>query len=137
MVLRRRRIPIYAIVRSGGKQYRVEVGSKIQVERLKAAEGDKVELVDVLLLADGEKVTAGNPMVAGAKVTAQVVEHGRSPKAVVFKYKAKVRFRKRTGHRQPYTRLAIEEIVLPGGASAEPKKARRSRAKKQEEESEG
>ena len=136
MVLRRRRIPIYAIVRSGGKQYRVEVGSKIQVERLKAAEGDKVELVDVLLLADGEKVTAGNPMVAGAKVTAQVVEHGRSPKAVVFKYKAKVRFRKRTGHRQPYTRLAIEEIVLPGSDVA-PKKARRSRAKKQEEESEG
>lgn len=136
MVLRRRRIPIYAIVRSGGKQYRVEVGSKIQVERLKAAEGDKVELVDVLLLADGEKVTAGNPMVAGAKVTAQVVEHGRGPKAVVFKYKAKVRFRKRTGHRQPYTRLAIEEIVLPGSDVA-PKKARRSRAKKQEEESEG
>jgi len=136
LVLRRRRIPIYAIVRSGGKQYRVEVGSKIQVERLKAAEGDKVELVDVLLLADGEKVTAGNPMVAGAKVTAQVVEHGRGPKAVVFKYKAKVRFRKRTGHRQPYTRLAIEEIVLPGSDVA-PKKARRSRAKKQEEESEG
>jgi large subunit ribosomal protein L21 len=137
LVLRQRRTPIYAIVRSGGKQYRVEVGSKIDVERLTAAEGDKVELADVLLLADGGQVTAGNPTVAGAKVTAQVLEQGRGPKAVVFKYKAKVRYRKRTGHRQPYTRLAIEEIVLPGGESAEPKKARRSRAKKQEEESEG
>ena len=144
MVLRQRRTPIYAIVRSGGKQYRVEVGSKIDVERLAAAEGDKIELADVLLLADGGQVTAGNPLVAGAKVTAQVLEQGRGPKAVVFKYKAKVRYRKRTGHRQPYTRLAIEEIVAPGGESAEPKKPRRSRAKKQavpsgrqEEESEG
>ena len=137
MVLRQRRTPIYAIVRSGGKQYRVEVGSKINVERLTAAEGDKVELPDVLLLADGGQVTAGNPTVAGAKVTAQVVEQGRGPKAVVFKYKAKVRYRKRTGHRQRFTRLAIEEIVAPGGEIAEPKKPRRSRAKKQEEESEG
>ena len=137
MVLRQRRIPIYAIVRSGGKQYRVEVGSKIQVEKLSAAEGDKVELAEVLLLADGGQVTAGNPTVAGAMVTAQVVEHGRGPKAVIFKYKSKVRYRRRTGHRQPYTRLAIEEIVSPGGEVAEPKKARRSRAKKEEEESEG
>ena len=137
MVLRRRRSPIYAIVRSGGKQYRVEVGSKIEVEKLTAAEGEKVELADVLLFADGDRVTAGNPMVPGAKVTAQVVEQGRGPKKVVFKYKAKVRFRKRTGHRQPFTRLAIEEIVGPGGESAESKKPRRSRAKKQEEESEG
>jgi large subunit ribosomal protein L21 len=129
-------VPIYAIVRSGGKQYRVEVGSKINVERLAAAEGDKVELSDVLLLADGGQVTTGNPTVAGAKVTAQVVEHGRSPKAVVFKYKAKVRYRRRTGHRQPFTRLAVEEIVAPGVESVEavePKKSRRSRAKKQEE----
>lgn len=90
-----------------------------------------------MLLADGDRVTAGNPMVAGARVTAQVVEQGRGPKKVVFKYKAKARFRKRTGHRQPFTRLAIEEIVGPGGESAESKKPRRSRAKKQEEESEG
>jgi large subunit ribosomal protein L21 len=135
--VRQRRTPIYAVVRSGGKQYRVEVGGKIDVEKLQAAEGDRVELPEVLLLADGGQVTAGNPTVAGAKVTAQVVEQGRGPKAVVFKYKAKVRYRRRTGHRQPYTRLAIEEIVTPGGESAEPKKPRRSRAKKQEEGSEG
>jgi large subunit ribosomal protein L21 len=137
LALRQRRTPIYAVVRSGGKQYRVEVGSKIDVEKLQAAEGDRVELPEVLLLADGGQVTAGNPTVAGAKVTAQVVEQGRGPKAVVFKYKAKVRYRRRTGHRQPYTRLAIVEIVTPGGESAEPKKPRRSRAKKQEEGSEG
>ena len=133
MVLRRRRSPIYAIVRSGGKQYRVEVGSKIDVEKLSAAEGDRVELADVLLLADGGQVTAGNPTIAGAKVTAQVVEHGRSPKAVIFKYKAKVRYRRRTGHRQPFTRLAIEEIVGPGGEAPPEKKPRRSRVKKEEE----
>ena len=132
MALRRRRSPIYAIVRSGGKQYRVEVGSKIDVERLAAAEGDKVELGDVLLLSNDGQVTAGNPTVAGAKVTAQVVEQGRSPKAVVFKYKAKVRYRRRTGHRQPYTRLAIEEILAPGAKAAEPKKSRRARAAAEE-----
>jgi large subunit ribosomal protein L21 len=137
LVLRQRRSPIYAIVRSGGKQYRVEVGSKIDVEKLTATEGDKVELADVLLLADGAEVTAGNPTVAGAKVTAQVLEQGRGPKAVIFKYKAKVRYRRRTGHRQPCTRLAIEEIVAPGAESAETVKPRRSRAKKTEGESEG
>jgi large subunit ribosomal protein L21 len=131
LALRQRRTPIYAVVRSGGKQYRVEVGSKIDVEKLQAAEGDRVELPEVLLLADGGQVTAGNPTVAGAKVTAQVVEQGRGPKAVIFKYKAKVRYRRRTGHRQPYTRLAIEEIVAPGGDGAEPKKPRRSRPKKE------
>jgi large subunit ribosomal protein L21 len=114
LVLRPRRSHIYAIVRSGGKQYRVEVGSKIEVERLSAAEGDKVELADVLLLSDGKKVTSGNPTVAGAKVMTQVIEQGRSPKAVIFKYKAKVRYRRRTGHRQPFTRLAVEDIVAPG-----------------------
>ncbi len=134
MVLRQRRSPIYAIVRSGGKQFRVEVGSKIDVERLAAAEGDKVELSDVLLLADGGRVTAGNPTVAGAMVMTQVIEHGRSPKAIIFKYKAKVRYRRRIGHRQPFTRLAVEQIVAPGLAKAEtaesvePKRARRSHA---------
>ena len=137
MVLRSRRTPIYAIVRSGGKQYRVEVGSKIDVEKLRAAEGDTVELADVLLLADGAQVTAGNPLVAGAKVTAQVVEQGRGPKKVVFKYKAKVRARKRTVHRQAYTRLLIEQIASPGVTAEAPKRKRRAHAEKQEEDSEG
>ncbi len=89
------------------------------------------------MLADSGQVTAGNPLVAGAKVIAQVAEQGRGPKKVVFKYKSKVRFRKRTGHRQPFTRLAIEQIVAPGTEATAPKRARRTRAKKQEGESEG
>ncbi len=106
-----RRSPIYAIIRSGGKQYRVEEGSIIDVERLEASEGDKVELTDVLLLTDGSRVTVGSATVPGAKVTAEVVGQGRGPKVTVFKYKSKTRQRTKTGHRQPYTRLAIQEIV--------------------------
>jgi large subunit ribosomal protein L21 len=108
---RSRRSPIYAIIRSGGKQYRVEEGSIIEVERLEANEGDKVELTDVLLLADDGRVTVGSATVPGAKVTAEVVGQGRSRKVTVFKYKSKTRQRTKTGHRQPYTRLAIQEIV--------------------------
>jgi large subunit ribosomal protein L21 len=106
-----RRSPIYAIIRSGGKQYRVEEGSIIEVERLEANEGDKVELTDVLLLADDGRVTVGSATVPGAKVTAEVVSQGRGKKVTVFKYKSKTRQRTKTGHRQPYTRLAIQEIV--------------------------
>ncbi len=96
-----------------------------------------MELVDVLMLADSGHVTAGNPLVAGAKVTAQVVEQGRGPKKVVFKYKSKVRFRKRTGHRQPFTRLAIEQILAPGAEAAAPKRRHRAKTEAKEEESEG
>jgi large subunit ribosomal protein L21 len=89
----------------------VEEGSVIEVERLEANEGDKVELTDVLLLADDGRVTVGSATVPGAKVTAEVVGQGRGPKVTVFKYKSKTRQRTKTGHRQPYTRLAIQEIV--------------------------
>jgi large subunit ribosomal protein L21 len=81
------------------------------VERLEANEGDKVELTDVLLLADDGRVTVGSATVPGAKVTAEVVGQGRSKKVTIFKYKSKTRQRTKTGHRQPYTRLAIQEIV--------------------------
>jgi len=104
----------------------VEVGSKIEVDRLTAAEGERVELPEVLFLVDGDRMTVGSPTVAGAKVTAEVVSHGRSPKITVFKYKSKVRYRKRTGHRQAYTRLAIAEIVTPGTPEA-PKRSRRKK----------
>ena len=129
---RPRRSPIYAIIRSGGKQYRVEEGSIIEVERLDANEGDKVELTDVLLLADGARVTVGSATVPGAKVTAEVVGQGRGPKVTVFKYKSKTRQRKKTGHRQPYTRLAIQEIVTAEKKAAAEKKpaVKRPAAKK-------
>jgi large subunit ribosomal protein L21 len=101
----------YAIVQSGGKQYRVSSGGTIDVELIKAKEGDTVELNQVLLVADGKKVNVGTPTVEGARVVAEVVGSGKGKKTIVFKYKSKVHYRKKNGHRQPYTRLAIKEIV--------------------------
>jgi large subunit ribosomal protein L21 len=125
---------MYAIVRSGGKQHRVEEGRAFNVERLPAEEGATVELGEVLLIADDGEVTVGTPTIEGARVLAQVEAHGRDKKIVVFKYKAKVRTRKKTGHRQHFTRLAVTEILRPG---QQPKKAakpkRRRRTKKAEE----
>lgn len=109
-------------MRSGGKQYRVEPGSVIDVERLAASEGETVEL-DVLLLNDNGRVAAGEAATSGAKVIAQVVGHGRGPKVTVFKYKAKTRYRRKTGHRQHYTRLEIKDI-LTGAKTAEDKATR-------------
>lgn len=107
---------IYALIESGGKQYRVSPGQVIEVDRLTAEKGSVVELDRVLLVADGDKVTMGKPLVAGAKVTAEVVDEARDDKVIVFKYKPKVRYRKKQGHRQWFTRLAIKEISLGHGA---------------------
>ena len=102
---------IYAVVETGGKQYKVSPGQIIEVEKLTAS-GDTVELDKVYLVADGDKVTVGNPTVPGAKVIANVVGNGKGDKVIVYKFKAKVRFRRKRGHRQPYTKLAIKEIVV-------------------------
>lgn len=117
---------VYAIVRSGGKQYRVQQGATIDVERLPAPEGGRVELADVLLLAEDGRVTVGTPTVPGVKVVAEVVSHGRGPKLIVFKYKAKTRYRKKTGHRQAFTRLAIQRIQV-GEEEEKPPPRRRAR----------
>ncbi|UCC61390.1 MAG: 50S ribosomal protein L21 [Dehalococcoidia bacterium] len=105
---------MYAVVETGGKQYRVSPGQIVDVEKL-AVEGDTVELNNVYLVADKDKVTLGKPTINGAKVIADVVEEGRKDKVIVFKYKPKVRYRVKRGHRQPYTRLAIKEIVVAKG----------------------
>lgn len=102
---------MYAIIRSGGKQYRVETGATITVERLDAEAGASVELSDVLMIADGDSVTVGSPVIEGAKVMADVVEHGKAKKIIVFKYKPKIRYRKKTGHRQQFTKLNVTSIV--------------------------
>jgi large subunit ribosomal protein L21 len=102
---------IYAIVETGGKQYKVFPGETVNVERLPAAEGSTIELDQVLLIADEENVRVGTPIVEGAKVIAEVVGEGKGEKVIVFKYKPKVRYRRMRGHRQVYTRLAIKEIV--------------------------
>ena len=124
---------MYAIVRTGGKQYRVEEGRSITVERLPAEEGATVELQDVLLIADDGNVTVGTPVIDGARVLAQVEANGRGPKIIVFKYKSKVRTRKKTGHRQAFTLLAVQEILRPGEEAKTKVKPRR-RAKAAEPE---
>jgi len=122
-------LEIYAIIETGGKQYRVSPGQSIDVERLDVAEGDTVDLDRVLLIADGDRVTVGAPTVEGAKVVATSQGEGKAKKIIVFKYKPKVRYRKKTGHRQLYTRLVIDRIVEPGAAQAEPTKKVRRRKK--------
>jgi len=105
----------YAIVASGGKQFRVRSSQVINVELLQVEKGKDIELSPVLMIADGEEVIIGTPAIEGAKVIATCIEQGKSRKIIVFRYKSKVRERRKTGHRQPYTRLLIKEIVKPGG----------------------
>lgn len=103
-------VVMYAVIETGGKQYRVTEGDSIFVEKLNVDEGEQVTFDEILLVSNGEKVTIGNPTVAGAKVTAKVVEQGKGKKIIVFKYKPKKNYRKKSGHRQPYTKLVIEKI---------------------------
>lgn len=101
---------MYAVIRTGGKQYRVAQGDKVRVERLDAAEGDKVTLDDVLLVADGDDVRVGSPTVEGGRVEATVRAHGRHPKIEVVKFRRRKHHQKRSGHRQGYTELEITGI---------------------------
>lgn len=101
---------MYAIVETGGKQFKVTQGATIFVEKLNAEVGSTVTLDKVLLLNNEGSVKVGAPLVDGAKVVAKVVAHGRDKKIVVFKYKSKKNYHKKQGHRQPFTRLAIESI---------------------------
>ncbi len=101
----------FAIIQTGGKQHRVEPGQIIEVEKLAGEKGETVELTEVLLLSDDNGVRHGQPLVDGAKVVGRVLDQKRGPKIIVFKYKPKTRYRRKTGHRQSLTRLAIEDIV--------------------------
>ena len=101
----------YAIVQTGGRQYKVSSGDNIDVARIRAVEGSAVELDQVLLVADGDSVRVGTPTVDGAKVITEVLGEGKGKKVIVFKYKPKVRYRRMKGHRQFYTTLSIKEIV--------------------------
>lgn len=106
-------------------------GETIEVERLNVTEGNTIELDRVLLIAEGEKVTVGKPTVEGAKVIATSQGEHKSQKVIVFKYKPKVRYQKKTGHRQLYTRLVIDEIVPPGTKQDKPVKKTTRRRKKE------
>ncbi len=103
---------MYAVVETGGKQYKVEVGRTLDVEQIPGEIGDKVDLGRVLLVSGDDGLHVGNPLVAGARVVASVIEHGRRKKLIVFRYRAKTRYRKKTGHRQAFTRVAIESISI-------------------------
>lgn len=100
----------YAIFETGGKQYRVKEGDVVFVEKLNAEVGQAVSFDRVLALSKGDALTVGAPLVQGAKIIGKIVEHGKEKKILVFKYKAKSNYRKRYGHRQPFTKVAIEKI---------------------------
>ena len=101
----------YAIVETGGRQYTVHPGDTLKVEKLPLAEEETLELDRVLLVAKDGAVKVGRPLVEGALVKAQVVAQGKAPKVTVFKFKNKIRYKRKRGHRQPYTELKVTEIV--------------------------
>lgn len=100
---------MFAIIKTGGKQYKVSEGDVIKVEKIEAKSGDKIEFDQVLMVA-GDDVKVGSPVVEGAKVQAEVLDQKKNKKVVIFKFKAKKNYRKKKGHRQPYTLVKIEKI---------------------------
>ncbi|MFA5026641.1 MAG: 50S ribosomal protein L21 [Candidatus Methylomirabilota bacterium] len=103
---------MYAIVATGGKQYRVEPGELVTLERLPGEVGSTLDLDQVLMVSDGGQVTIGRPTVAGAKVVSEIVAHTRGEKIDVFKFKKRKKYRRKTGHRQEQTRVRIAQIVI-------------------------
>jgi large subunit ribosomal protein L21 len=102
---------VYAIIESGGKQYRVEPGTVVALERIPGAVGTRVELDRVLLVSDGTSVKIGKPVVSGARVVSEIVAQSRGEKIDVFKFKRRKKYRRKTGHRQELTKVRIAEIV--------------------------
>ncbi len=101
---------MYAVIKTGGKQYKVSPGDVLRIEKLDSKKGDTVEMKDVLLVADGEKVSIGKPTVASASVTAEVMGDGRGEKILIFKHRRRKGFRKTIGHRQDFTTIKVKEI---------------------------
>ena len=104
---------MYAVIKTGGKQYRVTEGQTLKVEKLGAEEGASVEFDQVLMIADGDRVQVGAPYVEGARVTATVKSQGRGPKIVIVKFRRRKHYRKTQGHRQSYTELRVSGIRGP------------------------
>ena len=103
---------MYAVIRSGGRQFRAEVGKTLDVERLPREVDERFDITEVLLVENGENTVIGQPLVEGAKVRVSVLEQGRGKKIIVFKYRQRTNYRRKQGHRQYYTRLLVEDIVL-------------------------
>jgi large subunit ribosomal protein L21 len=102
---------MYAVIKTGGKQYRVSPGDSVEVEKLPYEVGEQIELDQVLLVANDSDAQIGRPLVEGAKVKATVTRQAKGRKVIIFKYRPSKRYRRRKGHRQNYTRLRIDEIV--------------------------
>ena len=103
-------MPIFAVIKTGGKQYKVAEGQKLKIEKLTAEESQEVVFDEVLMVAQDEKVTVGQPKVEGAKVTAKITKNGRARKIIILKYRPKKRYKKKQGHRQHYTEIQITKI---------------------------
>ena len=123
---------MYAVVMTGGKQYRVSAGDKIRVEKLNAEAGSTISLDKVLVIGGEGETMVGAPYVAGACVEAEVVENGKADKVIIFKYKAKKDYRKKQGHRQPYTELKINGISVNGEVKAKAEEAPKAEAAAEE-----
>jgi large subunit ribosomal protein L21 len=104
---------MYAVIENGGKQYRVQPGDTLLVEKLPGSTGDAVEFDRVLLVSSDDTVAIGRPIVDGARVTGEIIEHGLGEKLTVFKFKRRKNYRKRNGHRQAYTAVAIKTVTGP------------------------
>lgn len=101
---------MYAVIETGGKQYRVQEGDVLFIEKVAGNEGESLSFDKVLLVSNGEEVKVGKPYVDGVSVTGNIVEHGKARKVIVYKFKRKKDYRKKQGHRQPYTKIRIEKI---------------------------
>jgi large subunit ribosomal protein L21 len=119
---------MYAVIKTGGKQYKVSQGDTIRVEKLPAAEGDSIAFDTVLMIADGDKIQLGSPTIEGSSVSANVIKHGRGKKIEIIKFRRRKHYRKQAGHRQSYTEVEI--TAIGGQAAAKPKAAKAEAAPK-------
>lgn len=125
---------MYAVIETGGKQYRVQEGDVISIEKLNVEAGEKVEFDKVLVLSNDGDFKVGAPYIEGAAVAGEVVENGKGQKVIIFKYKAKKDYRKKQGHRQPYTMVKIESLGAAKTKAAAPAKEAEAEAKVKETE---
>ena len=120
---------MYAVIKTGGKQYKVEAGATLKVEKLLGDVGSKVVIDKVLMINDGDTTTIGAPLVAGATVSATVLSHGRADKVMIFKFRRRKHYRKTQGHRQSFTEIQIGEILAAGQAASKAAAAKPAKAK--------
>ena len=123
---------MYAVVNSGGKQYKVQQGEVLKVEKISGDVGSPVTFDRVLMFSDGENVSVGQPLLDSVSVEGHIVEQGKAKKIIVFKYKRRKRFRRKNGHRQEFTAVAIDSINAKGAKAAEPKAEAKAEVKESE-----